>query len=282
MRPLTKLEKQGLNISRVPVSPERGFTLPIDIEKAILPQTRMIVMVHASNVNGIIQPIEEYGAIARKHNLLFLVDAAQSTGHLDLNVEESNIDLLAFSGHKGTFGPPGVGVLYIGARANPDTIREGGTGSFSEYEIQPEQFPDRFESGTLNSVGICGLGAGLKFIQDTGLDKIIAHEKKLVDILISGLSGIPGLILYSAPDREKQAPVVSFNIRGYDPGEVATILDQAFDIKVRSGLHCAPAAHKTLGTYPKGTVRISPGYFNTETEIEQVIQAITKIARSRN
>lgn len=282
MRPLTKLEKQGVNISRVPVSPGRGFTLPVDIEKAILPQTRMIVTVHASNVNGIIQPIEEYGAIARKHNLLFLVDAAQSTGHLDLNVEDSKIDLLAFSGHKGTFGPPGVGVLYIGARANPDTIREGGTGSFSEYETQPEQFPDRFESGTLNSVGICGLGAGLKFIQDTGLDKIIAHEKKLVDVLISGLSGIPGLILYFAPDREKQAPVISFNIQGYDPGEVATILDQAFDIKVRSGLHCAPAAHKTLGTYPKGTVRISPGYFNTETEIEQVIQAINKIARSRN
>ena len=282
MRPLTKLEQLGVNICRVPVSPESGFTLPIDIEKAILTQTRMIVMVHASNVNGIIQPVKEYGALARKHNLLFLVDAAQSVGHLDLNVEESNIDLLAFSGHKGTFGPPGVGVLYIGARANPDTIREGGTGSFSEYETQPEQFPDRFESGTLNSVGICGLGAGLKFIQDTGLDKIIAHEKKLVDVLISGLSSIPGLILYSTQDREKQAPVISFNIQGYDPGEVATILDQAFDIKVRSGLHCAPAAHKTLGTYPKGTVRISPGYFNTETEIEQVIQAINKIARSRN
>jgi len=281
MRPLHKLEQQGIKITRIPVSPA-GITDEAEIEKAISPRTRLIVMVHGSNVNGVIQPVEKYGAIARKHDVLLLVDAAQSVGHLDLNVKECNIDLLAFSGHKGPFGPPGVGVLYIGPRVNLDTIREGGTGSFSENETQPEKLPDRFESGTMNSVGICGLGAGLQFILDTGLAKIIAHERKLMESLIFGLNPVPGVTLYPAGTHVDQVPVLSFNITGYEPGEVAAILDQAFDIKVRAGLHCAPAAHKTLGTFPRGTVRISPGFFNTEAEIEQVVRAISKIARSRN
>jgi selenocysteine lyase/cysteine desulfurase len=201
-----------------------------------------------------------------------MVDAAQTAGKHPIDVAAGNIDLLAFSGHKGLFGPPGTGVLYIGNSVNLDTLREGGTGSFSEQEDQPETLPDKYESGTLNSVGIAGLGAGLKFIFDEGLDKIIAHEELLTNKLIAGLRVIAGVTLYLPKD----------NIKGYQPGEVGTILDQAFDIKVRAGLQCAPLAHKALGTFPSGTVRISPGYLNLAEEIELTVKAVERIAGSRN
>jgi cysteine desulfurase family protein len=282
VRPLRKLERHGVKVTRVPPLPDTGFVSPRDIEAAIVRDTRIIVVTHASNVNGVVQPIAEYGAVARKHKIVFFVDAAQTAGKHPIDVEAANIDLLAFSGHKGLFGPPGTGVLYIGNRMNLDTVREGGTGSFSEQEEQPEILPDKYESGTLNSVGIAGLGAGLKFLFDEGLDKIIAHEKFLTDKLIAGLRVIPGVILYLPKDWSQMAPVVSFNIKGYQPGEAGTILDQAFDIKVRAGLQCAPVAHKTLGTFPLGTVRLSPGYLNLAEEIELTVKAIDRIARSRN
>ena len=282
VRPLRKLERHGVKVIRVPPLPDTGFVSPRDIEAAIVRDTRLIAITHASNVNGIVQPIAEYGAVARKHKIVFMVDGAQTAGKHPIDVEASNIDLLAFSGHKGLFGPPGTGVLYIGNRMNLDTLREGGTGSFSEQEEQPEILPDKYESGTLNSVGIAGLGAGLKFIFDEGMDKIIGHEKFLSDKLIAGLRVIPGVILYLPKDWSQMVPVVSFNIKGYQPGEVGTILDQAFDIKVRAGLQCAPVAHKTLGTFPLGTVRLSPGYLNLAEEIELTVKAIDRIARSRN
>ena len=282
VRPLRKLERQGVKVTRLPPSPERGVVSPSDIEAAITRDTRLIVVTHASNVNGIIQPIEEYGAVARKHKIAFMVDAAQTAGKYPIDAAASNIDLLAFSGHKGLFGPPGTGVLFISEHVNLDTTREGGTGSFSEQEEQPEILPDKFESGTLNSAGIAGLGAGLKFIFDETLDKIIAHEKFLTDKLIAGLRDIPGITLYLPKDLSLMVPVVSFNVKGYQPGEAGTILDQAFDIKVRAGLQCAPAAHKTFGTFPSGTVRISPGYFNRAEEIELTVKAVERIAGSRN
>ncbi len=277
-RPLKKLELQGVKVTRLLASAETGAVSARDLENAITPETRMIVMIHGSNVNGVVQPIEEYGAIARRHNLIFMVDGAQTVGHYPLDVQASNIDLLAFSAHKGPLGPPGVGILYVGERAQLDTLREGGTGVQSESELQPRLFPSLFEVGTMNSVGIAATGAGLKYIQETGLDKIVAHEQRLVSRLIQGLSEIPGTSLYTAGERSQQVPVISFNLQGYDPGELGTILDQAFDIKVRTGLHCAPAAHKTLGTYPRGTVRLSPGAFNTSDEIELTLQAIKKLA----
>jgi len=282
VRPLRKLERQGVKVTGLPPSPDRGVVSPSDIEAAITRDTRLIVVTHASNVNGIIQPIEEYGAVARKHKIAFMVDAAQTAGKYPIDAAASNIDLLAFSGHKGLFGPPGTGVLFIGDRVELDTVREGGTGSFSEQEEQPEILPDKFESGTLNSAGIAGLGAGLKFIFDETLDKIIAHEKFLTDKLIAGLRDIPGITLYLPKDLSLMVPVVSFNVKGYQPGEAGTILDQAFDIKVRAGLQCAPAAHKTFGTFPSGTVRISPGYFNRAEEIELTVKAVERIAGSRN
>ena len=282
VRPLRKVERHGVKVTRVPQQTDTGFVSPHDIESAITRDTRLIAITHASNVNGIIQPIAEYGEVARRHKIVFMVDAAQTAGKYPIDIAAGNIDLLAFSGHKGLFGPPGTGVLFIGNRANLDSIREGGTGSFSEQEEQPDILPDKYESGTLNSVGIAGLGAGLKFIFDESLDKIIAHEQFLAAKLIAGMRGIPGVNLYLPKDLSRMAPVVSFNIKGYQPGEVGTILDQAFDIKARAGLQCAPVAHKTLGTFPSGTVRISPGYLNLAEEIELTVNAVERIAASRN
>ncbi|MBI2849794.1 MAG: aminotransferase class V-fold PLP-dependent enzyme [Chloroflexi bacterium] len=279
VRPLRKLEQQGVRVAWLSPHPEHGFVAPEDIEKAITSQTRLIVITHASNVNGVIQPIEAYGRLARRHNLLFMVDAAQTAGRYVLDIEKQNIDLLACSGHKGLLGPPGVGVLYIGERVDLDTLREGGTGSHSELEEQPVELPNKFECGTANTVGIVGLGAGLEFICREGTDKILAHEQELAARLLEGLARIKGVTVYGAKQPADQAPIVSLTIGSSGPGEVGTILDQAFDIKVRTGLHCAPAAHKTMGTFPRGTVRLSPGYFNTSAEIDVTLQAIEKIAR---
>jgi cysteine desulfurase family protein len=277
-RPLTKLMQQGVKVTRVPPADGIGVVSAADIEAAITEDTRLIIIIHASNVTGVIQPIEEYGSIARKHNLIFMVDAAQSTGKHPIDVQSGKIDLLAFAGHKGLFGPPGTGGLYVGHRVSLDTLREGGTGSYSEEEKQPVILPDRYECGTLNSVGICGLGAGLKFIYSEGLEKIQAHERELTARLIESLSRIPKITLYTSGDRDKQSSVISFNIEGYAPSEIGAILDQRFDIKVRTGLHCAPGIHRILGTFPLGTVRLSPGYFNTPEELDFTVRSIGKIA----
>jgi cysteine desulfurase family protein len=281
VRPLRKLERRGVKVTWVAPSLDSGVLSPRDIEAAMTKDTKLVVFTHASNVTGVIQPIEEYGAVARRRNLIFMVDAAQTAGKYPIDVQASNIDLLAFSGHKGLFGPPGTGALYIGNRVNLDSLREGGTGSYSEEEEQPAILPDKYESGTLNSVGISGLGAGLKYIRDEGLGKIRAREQSLTDSLIEGLSKITGIILFIAKNSLKQAPVISFNIKGFTPGDVGTILDQTFDIKVRTGLHCAPMMHKTIGTFPLGTIRLSPGYFNSLEEIEMTIKTVDRISRSR-
>ncbi len=277
-RPLRKLEREGVRVTRL--SPPSGgdFVSPRDVARVVTRKTKLVVMNHASNVTGVIQPIEEYGVIARRHNLIFMVDAAQTAGKYPIDVQANNIDLLAFSGHKGLFGPPGTGALYISERVELDSLREGGTGSRSESEEQPTDLPDKFESGTVNCAGIAGLGAGLKFILKKGMDKILAHEQSLADQLLEGLAHVPRVTVYKVKDRSEQAPVVSFNLAGSTPGEAGAILDQAFDIKVRTGLHCAPVAHRTIGTFPLGTIRLSPGYFNTVEEIDFTVEAIKKIA----
>ncbi len=280
-RPLSKLERQGVKVERLRPSSVNGSISPEDIEKAMTPNTRLIVVTHGSNVTGLVQPIEKYGEVVRRHNITFMVDAAQTAGLYQIDVQASNIDLLAFPGHKGLFGPPGTGGLYISKRTSLETLCEGGTGSYSEQEEQPDIYPDKYESGTVNSVGICGLGAGVKFILQQGIDNIRTHELKLVHQLIEGLSRIEGVHIHRAKDWEEQAPVISLTIDGYAPSEIGAILDQAFDIKLRTGLHCAPSVHKLIGTFPHGTVRLSPGFFNTEEEMNTVITAIEKIARSR-
>jgi len=280
VRPLKKLERQGVKVTRLSPRTGNSIVTPQDMEKTITKETRLVVITHASNVTGVIQPIKEYGVIARRYDLIFMVDAAQTIGKYPLDVQENHIDLLAFSGHKGLFGPMGTGGLYIGERVDLDSLREGGTGSHSEVEEQPGDLPYKYECGTMNCVGIAGLGAGLKFIFKEGLEKILSHEQSLANRLLEGLAHIPRATVFMAEDGVKQAPILSLAIDGAEPGEVGAILDQAFNIGVRTGLHCAPVAHKTFGTFPLGTIRLSPGYYNTVEEIDFTLEAIEKIARS--
>jgi len=277
-RPLRKLEHGGVKVTRLLPCSEEGFVSPADIEQAIEPNTRLIAVTHASNVSGVIQPIGEFGEVAKRHDIVLLVDAAQTAGALPIDVQAANVDLLAVTGHKGLLGPPGTGGLYISKRVELGTLKEGGTGTVSESEEQPSGRPHMYESGTPNTVGIAGLGAGLRYLMSRTLADIQMHKKTLVDRLLDGLAAIAGVTVYGPRDRTRRLSVVPFNIEGWSPDEVGAVLDQAFDIKVRTGLHCAPAAHKVLGTYPHGTVRVSVGCFNALAEIDFLLEALAKIA----
>jgi cysteine desulfurase family protein len=279
-RPLNSLERQGvITLSRVRPSPQ-GLIDPGDVKKAITPKTRLITLVHASNVLGTVQPIRDVGRLAREKGLLFLVDAAQSAGLWPINVETDCIDLLAFTGHKALFGPPGTGGLYVGERVELRPWREGGTGVDSQNPVQPQDMPFRLEGGTPNFVGLVGLRAGVEFVSRTGIDKIQRHGKALIRQLLNELEGDKRLILYGPRDIENRSPILSLNIKGMEPQTVGMILDESFGIAVRSGLHCAPGTHQEMGTFPQGTVRISPGLFNTEDDMAQVSLALREIASS--
>jgi cysteine desulfurase/selenocysteine lyase len=280
MRPLRALAEEGVALTVVQCFYE-GSLDPEEIRRALRPQTRLVVLNHASNVSGTILPIAEVGRIVREAGILLLVDAAQTAGTLPIDMEGMGIDLLGFTGHKGLLGPTGTGGLGIGPRVTVDELAplvRGGTGSRSEHEIQPDFLPDKFESGTLNAVGFAGLLAGLEYIQARGRDAIRAHEMALTRRLLTGLREISGVTLYGPGDAEKQVAVVSFNVAGRTPADVAQALDETYDIACRPGLHCAPAAHRTLGTFPTGTVRFGMGAFNTAEEIEETVRAIVEIA----
>lgn len=276
-RPLHFLEKQGVEVTKAQADPEQGVD-PEAVRRLIRSNTRALVFTHASNVTGMIFPVKQLGALAREAGLNFVVDAAQTAGTYPIDVEEMNIDLLAFPGHKGLYGPQGTGGLYVREGVNITALKYGGTGSKSENPDQPEIYPDYLESGTPNTVGIAGLGAGVRFVLETGTDTIRRHEEVLTGKLIAGLREIPGVIAYGPGSRENQAPVVSFNLGDKDPGQVAFILDQLFDLACRPGLHCAPDAHKAIGTFPQGTIRFSFSYFNTEKEVESALEAVQQIA----
>jgi len=281
MRPLRELEKKGVEVKVVSCSP-KGLLEPQDIEKSIRKNTKLIVINHGSNVIGTLLPIIEVGKIARKHNILFLVDAAQTAGCYSLDIKRDNIDLLAFTGHKALFGPPGTGGLVVGERVdikklNP--LKTGGTGSHSESEEQPDFLPDIYESGTPNTVGLSGLNEGVRFILKEGVDKIHQHELSLSQRLITGLKEIPGVIVYGEDQVKNRVAVISFNIKDQLPSEVGLRLDEEYDIMSRVGLHCSPAAHKTIGTFPIGTIRFSMSWFNTFEEVDQTILAVRNIAR---
>lgn len=278
-RPLYSLEKQGVEVTVVQCAPDGSLDL-CSVEKVITERTRLICLLHASNLTGTIMPIEEVGELAGRKGILFMVDAAQSAGVLPVDVEEQKIDLLAFTGHKGLFGPQGTGGLYIRPGIEIRPLIEGGTGSLSEQIYQPDFLPDQLESGTPNTPGIAGLCAGVKFIQETGLENIRGHEQELTDYLVQGLEEIEGVILYGPCDSRRQTAVVSFNIKGRDCGEVSFLLDQKYGILSRSGLHCAPLAHRTLGTVKDGACRLSPGYFNTLDDMEKVVRAVYEICTS--
>jgi len=281
MRPLRALEREGVALTVVRCSRE-GFLDPGEIGRAIRKNSRMVVLTHASNVVGTLLPLEPIGEMCRRQGILFMVDAAQTAGVMSIDVEREKIDLLAFTGHKALFGPQGTGGLVIGRRVDEKTLqplKRGGTGSRSEFEEQPDFLPDLCESGTPNTVGLAGLRAGLDFILEVGIEKIRDHERKLTSRLIQGLLRISGAIVYGSGEAEKQCATLSFNLKNWTPSDLSFRLDEEFGILTRVGLHCAPLAHKTVGTFPEGTVRVSMSYLNTEEEVEQTLKAIKTLAR---
>lgn len=280
MRPLRCLEQKGVELTVVPCSP-LGSLDPAAVTSAIRPNTVMIALNHASNVVGTILPVAEVGQIARKHGLLLLVDAAQTAGVLPIDLERDGIDLLGFTGHKSLYGPMGTGGLIIGGRVALEAfepIKCGGTGSRSEHESQPEFLPDKFESGTPNGVGLAGLNASIRWILEQGIESIRSHEVQLTQRLLEGLNSISGVTVYGVQDAHQQIATVSFNIRGKTPSDIGLRLDEEFGILCRIGLHCSPASHKTIGTFPTGTVRFGLGFFNTADEIDIAVAAVKKLA----
>ncbi|MCL6610044.1 MAG: aminotransferase class V-fold PLP-dependent enzyme [Peptococcaceae bacterium] len=275
-RPLNRLEKEGVQVTRVKCDGE-GNLDPQDVRGAIRPNTRLIAVIHASNVTGTVMPLEEIGKAAGEAGAVFLVDAAQSAGVLDIDVKKMNIGLLAFPGHKGLLGPTGTGGLYIGEGIVLEPLKEGGTGSRSELPGMPETLPDRYEAGTLNTVGIAGLGAGIDYIMKEGMEKIRRYELELTGRFIEGASRIPGLKIYGPKRAGVRAPVVSFLIEGRDSSEIGGILDRNYGVACRAGLHCAPDAHRTLGTFGLKLVRFSFSCFNTAEEVDRALGALDEI-----
>lgn len=277
LRPLTYLEKEGIiELTIVEASPE-GIVDPKDIEAAIKENTKFCVTTVMSNLIGSIVDYKKIGKILKEKNIYYILDAAQGLGYLPINLKEDPVDLLCFPGHKGLFGPMGTGALYINGDIPLKPFRIGGTGSFSLELDPPEVLPDRYESGTENGPGIIGMGAGAEFIESIGLEKVKDHEDRLKEFFIEGLKKIENIILYG-PLNEYQGPVITMNIKGKDSSEVAEYLNEA-GIAVRAGFHCAPLAHKTIGTIDLGAVRFSLSYFNTEEEIKEVLQVVEKIAK---
>jgi cysteine desulfurase family protein len=283
MRPLRALEHEGVEVSCTPCTAD-GKLNPSDLEKLIRPETRMIVLNHASNVSGTILPLREVSLIARKHNILLLVDAAQSAGVLPIDVEFDQIDFLTFTGHKSLYGPTGTGGVVFGEQVDIEIVQpltRGGTGSRSEVEEHPTFLPDRFESGTQNVVGLAGLGASLKWLRDQSISKLRKQEEHHCEIMLQGLKEIPGISIYGPDDASQQTATVAINMEGYSPAELGLTLDEEYGILCRVGLHCAPAAHRTLGTFPSGSVRISLGAFHQESNIEYLLKALQKISQER-
>ncbi len=283
MRPLRALEREGVEVTVVRCSPE-GVLDPAAVEEALRPNTVLVALNHASNVVGTLLPVAEVGRMlrAREKGPLLLVDAAQTGGAVPIPMDTDGIDLLAFTGHKSLYGPTGTGGLIIGPRVNTEQLqplKRGGTGSRSEYEEQPDFLPDCYESGTPNVVGLAGLLAGVRWVLERGVEAIRAHELALTRQLIEGLAAIPGVTVYGTRDPARQTAVVSFNIAGMEPSEVGLRLDEEFGIMCRVGLHCAPAAHRTIGTFPTGTVRFAPGAFTTAEEIDRALEAVAHLAR---
>ncbi len=281
MRPLRALERQGVEVTVIPCS-SAGVLDPAAVEAAIQPGTVMIALNHGSNVVGTIQPAAAIGDIARRHDLLFLLDSAQTAGAYPIDTQAEQIDLLAFTGHKSLYGPTGTGGLVIGERVDVqhfEPLKRGGTGSRSEEEEQPEFLPDMCESGTLNAVGLAGLEASLRWIAERGVDTIRAHDVTLTRQLLDGLLDIPGISVYGGLDAERQTSTVSFTLAGMEPSDVGLRVDDEFGILCRVGLHCAPSAHKTIGTFPVGTVRFGLGAFNTSEDVETAVNALKTLAK---
>ncbi len=278
-RPLNSLARQGVEYSRVQHLAD-GTIDPGEIEKIIRPHTKLIVLAHASNVMGTLQPLQEIGELASRHNIFFLVDGAQTAGAVPVDLQAMSIDMLTCPGHKALLGPPGTGLLILGDGVELKAWREGGTGSVSEEPFHPLKYPDRLEGGTPNTIGIAGLKAGVEFILGKGLERIREHELMLLEKLLSGLGKIPGMTIYGSLEATKRVGLVTFNLEGWEPQNLSAVLDAGFELACRSGLHCAPWAHEAINTLPAGAVRFSVSYFNTEAEIDTAVAAVAELANN--
>jgi len=277
IRPLRALADRGVQVAKVQADAS-GLVNVEEVRRACSEgQTRLIVMTHCSNVTGTVQPVEEIGAFCRDCGILLLVDAAQSAGLLPLSVRQAGIDLLAVAGHKSLYGPPGTGLLYVAPGLQLNPLIYGGTGSLSHLEAQPDDLPERYESGTLNTPGIAGLLAGLRFVEAVGPEALRAKEQALLAQLVDGLNAISGVTVFGPQNISRHGGAVSFNCATLDPAEIGFRLDHEYGIMVRVGLHCAPEAHRSIGTFPRGTVRVSPGYFNTADDIAKLLEALRNI-----
>lgn len=281
-RPLHALAARGVEVVRVPAGPD-GVVDPALIREAATQGSapaRMVVLTHCSNVTGTVQPIGEIGNWCRREGILFMVDAAQSAGLLPIDVEDMGIDLLAAPGHKSLLGPPGTAILYVGPDLCPAPLIFGGTGGNSISPLMPDELPERLESGTLNTCALAGLKAGIDYVRQTGPEQIFRHKAALMERLLRGLGELPGIRCYALGPHH-QGGVLSFNVEGRDPAEIGFLLDEEHGICVRTGLHCAPDAHRSIGTLPSGTIRVSPGLFNTEKDIDALLTALEKIIESK-
>lgn len=280
-RPLRALERhRGIRVSVVEESPD-GLADFERWQSAVRADTRMIVATHGSNVTGFCRQLQPLGDLAVEHGLYFVVDAAQTAGLYDIDVSGSHIDALAFSGHKALMGPPGIGGLIVSPQAGAamTPLVYGGTGSHSEKELQPDSLPDRLESGTMNAPGIIGLAAAIEFVSAAGLPHIRAHVHGLSRRFVQGIEQIP--LLNLAVSGGPPTAVVSVTLQNGDPSDLAHALDIEYGVMVRSGLHCAPMAHRSLGTYPTGTVRFSFGWHNTEADVDYALAALAALVSSR-
>ena len=285
LRPLRLLENRGvISVTRVGCDAE-GFVSPDEVRRALRQDTRLVAVAHVSNVTGAVQPIEEISRLAQAAGALFLVDAAQSLGHLPIDVQASGMALLAAPGHKGLLGPLGTGLLYIrpGVESELESLRQGGTGTQSEEEIQPEALPEKYEAGNLNTPGILGLGAGVRYLLDRGCSDLREHEAALTERLLTALKAVAGVRIHGPQQATRRLGVVSCTVEGYEPQEVAIALDAAYRVQVRAGLHCAPQMHRALGTLEQGgAVRFSLGHFTKVEEIDIAVDAVRQIAESHS
>ncbi|HOF18320.1 MAG TPA: aminotransferase class V-fold PLP-dependent enzyme [Phycisphaerae bacterium] len=281
LRPLNALKAQcGLEPEFVPCDPRTGLVDPADIRKALRRETRLIACVHVSNVTGTLQPIEEVAAVAREAGIPCLIDAAQSAGHVEIDVQALDADFVAFPGHKGLLGPLGTGVLYIrpGMEDKLPTMKEGGTGTVSERAFQPETMPDKYEIGSHNAVGLAGLSEGVQWVLQRGVADIRAHDERLCGLFLELTEGVDRLRVYGPRELDRRAGVFSLNVAGLTPQQLADALERDYGICSRPGVHCAPLAHRTIGTHPVGTCRLSFGPFTTDEHVRHAAAALAEIA----
>jgi cysteine desulfurase family protein len=279
-RPLNRLQEEGV-IDLTIINTEVGQKQFLeDIQRAITNRTKLIALTHASNLTGNILPVEQVGLLAAEEGVAFLIDAAQTAGVEPIDLQQIKADFLVFTGHKGLFGPQGVGGLYFNSDIDFNPLLEGGTGGSSKEKLNPDLVPDKYESGTLNTAGIAGLGAGLDFIKEQSLDQIKKKEKKLLQQLMIGLEKIPAVEVLTSEISEERVGVTAFKVAGSDSATIGQLLNAEYDIAVRTGIHCAPLAHQSIGSYDTGAVRVSFSYFNTELEVDKLLTALQEILDS--